>query len=60
MIGSRLMCSVQLKNKPDLNTLSGIGLGERCHSPCDVEVFDNLPKYEDESVGIASGDFLFS
>jgi hypothetical protein len=54
------MCPVQVKNKPDLNTLSGVGLVERCHSPCDLEVFDNLPKYEDESLGTASGDILFS
>jgi hypothetical protein len=60
MIGSRLMCRIQVKNKPNLNTLSGVGLVEWCHSPCDLEALDNFPKFQDESLGIASGDILFS
>jgi len=60
MIGSRLMRPVQVKNKPDLNTLFGVGLVEQCHAPRDLELFDNFPKCEDESLGIASGDTLTS
>jgi hypothetical protein len=60
MIRNRLMCPIQVKNKPDLNTLSGVGLVERRHSPCDLEAFDNFPKCQDEPLGIASGDILIS
>jgi hypothetical protein len=60
MIGPQLMCPVQVKNKPGLNALSGVGLVERCHAPCDPEVFDDFPKCQDEAVGIASGDTLSS
>src|SRR5207253_7610114 len=53
MIRSRLMRPVQVKNKPDLNTLSAVGPVERRHSPCDLKPFDNSPKCQDESLGIA-------
>ena len=60
MIRSRLMRPVQVKNKPDLNTLSAVGPVERRHSPCDLKPFDNSPKCQDESLGIASADSPFS
>jgi hypothetical protein len=54
------MCPVQVKNKPDLNTLSGGGFVERRQPPRDLEVFDNFGKRQDQSLGIASGNMRIS